>query len=64
MQYTLGVALLMLSSGEASSMWRESEPDRVISLSPKGPVAGNGEESVPYLASEEEESAFDWLCNN
>lgn len=64
MKYTLGVALLMLSSGEASSMWRLSAPERVVTKSTKGlEVTEDGVTSM-YLATEDEEAAMDWLIGS
>lgn len=64
---TIGFALQSLLSGSCLSITRLGKPWVVrIVIDNESPVLMKitDTEQVPYLASEEEESAFDWLCNN
>lgn len=62
MTHTLGIALLLLSQGSAVSVKRVSEPEKVITKDSGGVWISSPEGKDPYLATEEDEAATDWIA--
>ena len=64
MQYSLGVALLIVSQAGSGYLFRESHPDMKIFYINGVFRTGDTEDESAFLATEEQEGSLDWVVNS